>query len=77
MQSSIGWENRRNSIETTFWLSKEMSPDVLEQYKSAVREMSFFEQTPGGKNYKWQLSSESTDEEMQMLMNAIDDVAKL
>ena len=71
------WENRRNCIETTFWLSKEMNTEVLEQYKKSVDEMSFFEQTSGGKNYKWQLNSESTDEEMQTLKSTIKNVADL
>jgi hypothetical protein len=68
------WENRKNCIETTFWLSKEMSSDVLEQYKNMVGRLSFFEPTPSG-NFKWQLSGESTDEEMQKLMDVIKGVA--
>jgi hypothetical protein len=68
------WENRKNCIETTFWLSKEMSEDVLEQYKALVGKLSCFEPTSSG-NFKWQLSGESTDVEMQQLMDAIQNVA--
>jgi hypothetical protein len=68
------WENRKNCIETTFWLSKEMSGEVLEQYKNMVGGLSFFEPTPS-KNFKWQLNSESTDDEMQKLMAIIQEIA--
>jgi len=68
------WENRKNCIETTFLLSTEMNEDVLEYYMKAIEEFSFFEQTPGGKNYKWQLCSDSTDEEMQQLIGIIKDI---
>ena len=68
------WENRRNCIETTFWLSKEMSSDVLESYKGMVSNLNFFEPTPSG-NFKWQLCEKSTDEEMQRLMEVIRAIA--
>ena len=69
------WENKRNCIETTFWLSKEMNNDVLEIYKSMVEKFDFFKPTSSG-NFKWQLNDQSTYEEMQRLMDAIETVAK-
>jgi hypothetical protein len=64
------WENRKNCIETTFWLSKEMNTNILEQYKNMVGQLNFFEQTQS-KNFKWQLNNETTDEEMQKLITVI------
>ena len=68
------WENRKNCIETTFWLSKEMNEGVLDEYKKLVGKLSCFEPTPSG-NFKWQLNSESTDEEMELLLEVIQIVA--
>ena len=68
------WDNRKNCIETTFWLSKEMSSNVLEQYKDLIGTLGFFEPTPSG-NFKWQLTSESTDGQIQELMTVIQHVA--
>jgi hypothetical protein len=73
--SDAQWDNRKNCIETTFWLSKEMNGDVLESYKNMVSKLSFFEPTSGGKNFKWQLSDQSSDDEMQKLMAVIQEVA--
>ena len=70
------WDNRKNCIETTFWLSKEMSGEVLEQYKNRIGKLGCFEPTASG-NYKWQLSEKSTDEDMQKLMDVILAVATL
>jgi len=42
-------------------------------YKGLVGALDFFEPTQSG-NYKWQLSSESTDAEMQMVIDAIQEV---
>jgi hypothetical protein len=70
------WDNRKNCIETTFWLSKEMREDVLEQYKNKIGKLGYFEPTPSG-NFKWQLSEKSTDEDMQKLMDVILAVAAL
>ena len=68
------WENRKNCIETTFWLSKEMSADVLELYKEFIEKMGCFEPTPSG-NFKWQLNENSTDEEMKKLTAIITEIA--
>ena len=68
------WENRRNCIETTFWLLKEMNPGLLDEYKSMVEKLGFFEPTQSG-NFKWQLNNESTDDEMQQLMDVIHAIA--
>ena len=68
------WDNRKNCIETTFWLSKEMNTDTLDEYKGMVGKLSFFEPTPSG-NFKWQLSDKSTDEQMQSLMAVIQSIA--
>lgn len=67
------WDNRKNCIETTFWLSKEMSGDVLKQYKDLIGKLNFFEPTQSG-NFKWQLTSESTDGQIQELMTVIEHV---
>ena len=65
---------KKNSIETTFGRLKEISHDILEFYKNEVGKLGFFEQTQSS-NYKWQLTSESTDEEMRMFLAVIQDVA--
>ena len=68
------WESKKNCIETTFRLSKEMSDVVLEQYKDMVGKLRCFEPMPSG-NFKWQLSEASTDEDMDRLMDVIQSIA--
>ena len=65
---------KKNCTETTFGLLKDMDSDALELYKSMVGKLEYFESTPSG-NFKWQLSSESTNEEMQRLMDVIQAIA--
>jgi hypothetical protein len=67
-------ENRKNCIETTFWLLKEMSKNILEQYRELVGKLNCFEPTSKG-HFKWQLNGESTNEEMQQLIDAIRSMA--
>jgi len=67
-------DKRKNSIETTFGMLKEMDTDLLEHYKKKIYELNLFEQTPGGKTSNWRLNNESTDEEMQMLIDIIKDI---
>ena len=51
-----------------------MNPGLLDEYKSMVGKLGFFEPTPSG-NFKWQLSNESTDDEIQRLMDVIQTIA--
>jgi len=62
------------SIETTFGRLKDIDSNILEHYKREIGKLRFAESTASG-NYKWQLTSESTCEEMQMFLAVVQDVA--
>ena len=54
--------------------TKKMNSDVLEQYKDLVGKLKFFELTLSG-NFKWLLNEKSTDEDMQMFLDVIENIA--